>query len=157
MDVNRFREILEKRTSYNSKTDCWEYLGTNSDGYGQVMIDKQFYYVHNLSAQLFLNYIPLTGLMICYKPECSSKSCWNPEHLYIGTAKENNQDMIRAGNARGKYSDVTHCVNGHEFTQENTYWYQKSDLKVRRQCRECKKIQDQKSKQEKKFLKFGHS
>src|SRR5712692_9831433 len=118
-DYKKVADLLMKRTSINSETECWEYLGTNKDGYGQIVMDGVFYYTHRLSAQLFLGYLPGLDLDICHKPECKSKACWNPDHLYLGTKADNNRDMKEAGKARGRYSDVTHCVNGHEFTPEN--------------------------------------
>ena len=102
MDIVKFKLILERRTSINSQTGCWEYLGVNGSGYGQVTIDGQFYYVHVLSAMMFFGYVPTNGLMICHKDDvCKSKACWNPEHIYIGDAWENNQDIRQAGNAKG--------------------------------------------------------
>lgn len=152
MNKEKLIEILNKRTSINSQTDCWEYLGTNSDGYGQITIDYTFYYTHQLSAILFLNYDQTSEFIVCHKPICKSKACWNPEHLYVGTYADNNMDILDAGNARGRYSGVTHCVNGHEFTPENTYVSNRSSLDdtQRRQCRECRKINDIKSKAKKK-------
>ena len=41
-------------------------------------------------------------------------------------------------NHRGKYSDATHCIHGHEFTPENTYYYTKPDGKTRRSCITCR-------------------
>lgn len=146
MDIKKFRLILESRTSINSETGCWEYLGVNGDGYGQVTIDREFHYVHVLSARMFLGYIPTRGLMVCHRLECKSKACWNPKHIYVGDAWENNQDIRQAGNARGRYSGVTHCVNGHELTSSNTYW-SKRDTGQRRQCRMCRRKNDVKRKQ----------
>lgn len=137
MNVDKFRSILEERTSYNSETGCWEYLGVRPDGYGKVMIDRQTYLVHVLSAMIFFGYRPTRGLMICHRTICRSKSCWNPEHLYIGDAKENAEDMIEVGNARGRYTGATHCVNGHEFTSVNTRWARNTNGQMRRQCRLC--------------------
>lgn len=36
---------------------------------------------------------------------------------------------------------ITHCINGHEFTEENTIWSKNSKSKHGkvRQCRECRK------------------
>lgn len=43
---------------------------------------------------------------------CRNKQCVNPLHLEAVTHNEN---------IRRRYADYTHCVNGHEYTPENTY------------------------------------
>ena len=73
---------------------------------------------------------------------CPNKNCWNPEHIYIGTYYENSQDISTLRNGRGRYSGVTHCVNGHEFTEENTYIRPNGN----RSCRICLKDRDKKHK-----------
>lgn len=63
---------------------------------------------------------------LCRTPACSSAA-----HLEPTTPGEN----VLRGN--GNQNEIkTHCVNGHEFTPENTY--AKPD--GTRQCRECKKV-----------------
>lgn len=143
----KFLRILEERTSVNSNTGCWEYQGVNGAGYGQVTIDGQFYYAHRLSAQLFLRYDPASELHVLHQLNCYSRACWNPNHLYLGTNEDNIRDTWMLGRGKGKYSDVTHCVNGHEFTEENTYWSQRSTGQMRRQCRTCRAIRDKEAKQ----------
>lgn len=142
MDASRARALLDKRTSVNSETGCWEFQGTNVDGYGQITIDGKFYYTHRLSAWIFLGYLlDSVGLEICHKLECRSKACWNPDHIYIGTSADNNRDLMISGNARGGFSGVTHCVNGHELTPSNTYtsYRGKHTSARRRSCRICRK------------------
>jgi len=150
----KVKRLLDERTSINLETGCWEYSGTNSGGYGQIMIDHVFYYVHRLSAMMYHDYTPeMTYLHVLHT--CNNRCCWNPAHIYLGDNNQNIQDKMEAGNARGKYSDVTQCINGHEFTEQNTYWYTKSDGKIRRQCRECKAIKDKEYKAKRALLKFG--
>src|SRR5258706_11179681 len=39
---------------------------------------------------------------------------------------------------RGPYMNRTHCKYGHEFTEENTYWFVKGNTRTRI-CRTCNK------------------
>lgn len=62
---------------------------------------------------------------------CRNRRCVNPDHLRVVTprvnATENNVGPSAANAAR------THCVNGHEFTLENTYVHGPGW----RKCRTC--------------------
>jgi len=140
--------LLDARTSVNLETGCWEYDGTNADGYGQITIDQKFYYVHRISAVLFLGY-DLTHPTLHVLHRCHNRKCWNFTHLYLGTNEDNIADKVATKTGRGSYSDVTHCIHGHEFTEENTYWSKRATGEMRRQCRECRKINDKRTKQNK--------
>ena len=151
MNWQKIRQILDERTSINSETGCWEYQRTNSEGYGQITIDGIFYYVHRLSIMLKLEVTDLMNFHILHK--CNNRCCWNPEHLYVGTNQDNIADKVESKTGRGRYSDVTHCVNGHEFTEQNTYWSKRASGEMRRQCRECRAIKDRERKMRLKMVK----
>jgi hypothetical protein len=42
---------------------------------------------------------------------------------------------------------ATHCVNGHEYTDKNVYWYTGKDGRVRRCCVACQRAREIKQKQ----------
>lgn len=73
---------------------CWIWLGdTIPSGYG-VMRSSDYRkreYAHRLAWTSWKGEIP-NGLFVCHK--CDVKSCINPEHLFVGTQKENMQDWV---------------------------------------------------------------
>jgi hypothetical protein len=142
----RILRILEQRTSVNSETGCWEYEGVDkTTGYGQVVIDHVKYHVHRISAVLFLGYKMEQSeieLYVLHLPICKSRNCWNFNHLYIGTQTDNMID---------KSVSITHCPHGHEYNEENTYFYTKKDGSFQRMCRTCRKIRTDASNQKRKL------
>jgi len=122
---------------------CWEKIGVNGDGYGAFKINGIPIRAHRKSWQVFNGDIP-KGLYVCHK--CNNKRCLNPEHLYLGTHQQNTKDAYRDGlmnphkgqriqalNNKNK----THCKQGHEFTEENTYIGKTSG---KRSCKICQCI-----------------
>lgn len=112
-------------------TPCWIWTGGKfSDGYGRIWYEGRDRHVHTVAAILWLpNYTAI--LLVCHK--CDVRLCFNPEHLFMGTDKDNVRDMISKG--RGANQKKTHCKRGHEYTPENTRIYG-----GRRHCNKCIKI-----------------
>lgn len=87
-----FSEITLKRFfSKLQKSDgCWNWTGSkNEAGYGKLGQR----YAHRLSWQLENKKEISSGMVICH--HCDNPSCVNPGHLFIGTQKDNMQDMIK--------------------------------------------------------------
>lgn len=90
----RFWAMVDKR----GPDDCWMWQGdTTNSGYGRLRIDDHTISTHRYSYELHFGPIP-EGLGVLHK--CDNRPCCNPNHLFTGTALDNNQDMIQKGRQR---------------------------------------------------------
>lgn len=105
---------------------CWLFEGLGEDGYGRIytgasppegLPPKKTQKAHRVSWILHNGPISDTALLVLHK--CDTPACIRPSHLFLGTNQDNMTDMSMK--KRGKNSQRTHCVNGHEFTKANTY------------------------------------
>ena len=128
----KYKGPLEKRfwAKVNKTDTCWLWTGSLAGGgYGQIVDDDQKRdMVHRVSWRLHFGPIP-DGLHACHK--CDVRNCVNPEHLFLGTRKDNSQDMLAKG--RHFSQTKTHCPNGHVYEGENIYAAKDGS----RMCRTC--------------------
>jgi hypothetical protein len=118
--------------------DCWLWTGgLFTNGYGRLQVGNRtngrwYEAAHRLSYQFNIGPID-DGLLVCHS--CDNPRCVNPKHFFLGTHDDNMQDAAAKGRMRGPNVDKTHCVNGHEFTPENTYVWNGY-----RDCRACGRV-----------------
>ena len=76
--------------------DCWIWLaGKSSAGYGSFRTDAwKHVYAHRLSWELMRGPIP-DGLLVLH--HCDNPSCVNPDHLFLGTNRDNVLDALKKG------------------------------------------------------------
>lgn len=94
-NLERLSNLLNKNTK---KTDgCWLWTSSRSKhGYGHLRWKNKYISAHRASYMLFHGEIQ-KNLVVCHK--CDNPPCVNPDHLFIGTRKDNMQDMIKKGRA----------------------------------------------------------
>lgn len=157
--IDRFMRKVNKSGPIPAKTElgnCWTWDGPKDRfGYGRFKTGRTNNQAHRWIAARE------AGVRLRWDSEmrqtvnhrCGNRSCVRPEHLYIGDQKSNVADAV---------ADQTHhsveekslanaragCVNGHEFTPENTY-VSKSNQRV---CRKCQAIGQARYRQKQKAL-----
>lgn len=130
------------------KSGCWHFKGPiSNNGYGKVGWHGKVLHAHRLS------YILLVGdpgeLFVLHK--CDNRKCVNPEHLFLGTAKDNTHDMLKKGRHKS-LKPVTvkpgnFCKRGHLLTEENLRFVKApTSATTYRRCMICEKEQYQERK-----------
>ena len=87
---------------------CLEWTRSiGSHGYGDLRIKGNLFLAHRLSYILFNGEIP-KDKYVCHT--CDNRKCINPNHLYLGTAKDNYEDMVNKGRRKvAKEFDNHNC------------------------------------------------
>jgi hypothetical protein len=132
------KESLHKKVRINKRTGCWNFTGAISKtGYGVVGLNKRVINAHRASWILSFGEIPSPTIQVCHK--CDNRKCINPDHLFLGTAKDNYKDMVIKGRWKSRSTSLKPrlslfvCMRGHDFTPENSIYNKKGH----KTCRIC--------------------
>jgi hypothetical protein len=120
-----------------SDGNCWHWYGRkDQNGYGVIQLGANEPRITASRASWILHFGPIESNKIFVCHTCDNPSCVNPNHLFLGSQKDNLQDASKKGRLnnpnKGWERNKTHCSNGHPYSPENTYRW-----KNKRICRTC--------------------
>ena len=94
--ARRFWDKVDKDTD----SGCWEWTGAlDSPGYGRIKVGNKLDGAHRVSWIMHNGPIPKHDSYhgTCVLHKCDNRKCVRPDHLFLGVAKDNTQDMMQKG------------------------------------------------------------
>lgn len=77
---------------------CWEWIGSRTlDNYGHIRVKGRLRPAHRVAYELVHGPLPAGAVMMHL---CDNPPCVRPEHLRVGTSKENSDDKRTKGRSR---------------------------------------------------------
>mgnify|MGYP001563699001 CR=1 FL=1 len=95
-----YKRFMKNHDESGGIDSCWEWSGyQDKDGYGRMRpgFGKNYWGAHRYAYMKFVGPIP-EGIMVLH--ECDNPSCVNPRHLFLGTNRDNVDDMMQKGRVR---------------------------------------------------------
>src|SRR5947207_548479 len=89
------KERFDAKWTPEPFSGCWIWTGARSlNGYGVMGMPHINRNAHRISWEIHRGIIPNK---ICVLHRCDTPSCVNPDHLFLGSLKDNTRDMVKKG------------------------------------------------------------
>lgn len=100
---------LEKLDFYTIKKEgCWEWSRSKtSKGYGAFYFKGKTFRAHRVRWEVTFGDIPDAMHVLHH---CDNRECTNPDHLFLGTNKDNMADMVSKGRQNKARGEAHYCV-----------------------------------------------
>lgn len=139
MDTYNLPDRFWAKVDRRGSDECWSWTGRlNDNGYGIYQINRRRHPASRVITEAIHG--PLGELFACHT--CDNPACVNPAHLFVGTAKDNVQDMLSKGRRPYVCRQRTHCKQGHDLSPDNVYVNPGSGD---RSCRKCRTERNKKT------------
>jgi hypothetical protein len=125
----KFREAEKFFLKVEKGPSCWIWTGSRAgkNHYGAFYLNGVKYRAHRFSFMIHVGEIP-AGLEVLHR--CDTPLCVNPDHLFIGTQKDNIHDAINKGRIYDGFLPKETCKHGHPIIVTK---------QGKRECQTCKK------------------
>ncbi len=92
-------DYLKEKLTYEvcDYSKCWNWTGALRAGYGILNHGPEILVAHRLSYEIFCGGIPerKDDNKYVVRHGCDNPKCINPDHLLLGTQKDNMHDLVR--------------------------------------------------------------
>lgn len=103
-DDTRFWAKVDRR----APDECWPWQGgRTARGYGFLSINNQTHRAHRYALTSTGIDVPVGSVVLHL---CDNPPCCNPAHLKVGSALENNRDMVAKGRSRNRHTGKLSCA-----------------------------------------------
>lgn len=99
------RDKIERMSFPDPNSGCWLWTGcVTPKGYGYVgpKVSSGSRFAHRISWEAANGPVP-DGMFVLHR--CDNPPCVNPAHLFLGTARDNTEDMVRKGRMKAVWKD----------------------------------------------------